>query len=283
MYVQGLSTGLPADIQLELYRSVKGFENVEIMRDAYAIEYECIDPLELFATLESKRVKGLYFAGQVNGTSGYEEAAAQGLVAGINAARAHNNKSGLIFPREGSYIGVMLDDLTVKGTLEPYRMMTSRAEYRLLLRQDTPIGYELGLVPKERYDAVIEKYKAVADEIARLEKTHRTAFLRRPEIHYADVAGPSRPPLPEDVTEQVEIRVKYEGYLRRQRALMEEMTHMENRELPEDTDYSAIQGLRLEAREKLGRVRPKNLGQASRVSGVNPADLTALMIWLRTR
>jgi tRNA uridine 5-carboxymethylaminomethyl modification enzyme len=288
-YLQGLSSSMPEDIQKLVLQTVPGLENAVMVRPGYAIEYDCADPLCFTPSLMSKSSPGLFGAGQILGSSGYEEAAAQGLVAGINAARYVQGKAPFILPRSSSYIGTLIDDLVTRGTDEPYRMMTSRSEYRLLLRQDnadlrlTPSGHELGLVPKERYDGVMAKYKAAADEISRLERANKKALLRRPEMKYKDVADPSLPPLPDEIAEQVEIQVKYEGYLRRQQALMEEMAHMENRSLPEDIDYHAILGIRIEAREKLSRVRPENLGQASRVSGVNPADLTALMIWLRSR
>jgi tRNA uridine 5-carboxymethylaminomethyl modification enzyme len=286
-YLQGLSSSMPEEVQERVLRAVPGLENAVMTRPGYAIEYDCCDPQCFTPSLMAKERPGLFGAGQILGSSGYEEAAAQGLVAGINAARFVQGKEPFTLPRSSSYIGTLIDDLVTRGTDEPYRMMTSRSEYRLLLRQDnadarlTPLGHELGLISKERYDAVAAKYKAAADEISRLDKANKTALLRRPEVSYKDVAPGSG--LPEEVAEQVEIQVKYDGYLRRQRALMEEMAHMENRELPEDIDYSIIQGVRLEAREKLSRVRPKNLGQASRVSGVSPADLTALMIWLRGR
>jgi tRNA uridine 5-carboxymethylaminomethyl modification enzyme len=286
-YLQGLSSSMPEEVQMRVLRAVPGLENAVMTRPGYAIEYDCADPQCFAPPLAAKQAAGLFGAGQILGSSGYEEAAAQGLVAGINAARFVQGKEPFQLPRSSSYIGTLIDDLVTRGTEEPYRMMTSRSEYRLLLRQDnadirlTPIGYEIGLIAKERYNAVMVKYRAVEDEIARLKKANKTALLRRPEVSYRDAAPESD--LPDEVAEQVEIQVKYEGYLRRQQALMDEMAHMENRELPAEIDYNAIQGIRLEAREKLSRVRPKNLGQASRVSGVNPADLTALMIWLRTQ
>jgi tRNA uridine 5-carboxymethylaminomethyl modification enzyme len=296
-YLQGLSSSMPEEVQERVLHAIAGLERAEMTRPGYAIEYDCADPQGFTPALMAKPAvpaagedgaapAGLFGAGQILGSSGYEEAAAQGLVAGINAARFVQKKEPFILPRSSSYIGTLIDDLVTRGTEEPYRMMTSRSEYRLLLRQDnadirlTPLGYELGLVPEERYNAVTAKYKAVDEEIARLKKTNRAALLRRPEVSYANLVD--TPALPDEVTEQVEIQIKYEGYLRRQQALMDEMAHMERRDLPEGLDYASIQGLRLEAREKLSRVRPKNLGQASRVSGVNPADLTALMIWLRT-
>jgi tRNA uridine 5-carboxymethylaminomethyl modification enzyme len=287
-YLQGLSSSMPEEVQERVLHSVPGLERAVMTRPGYAIEYDCADPLGFTPALMSKEHGGLFFAGQILGSSGYEEAAAQGLIAGINAARFAQGKEPFTLPRSSSYIGTLIDDLVTRGTDEPYRMMTSRSEFRLLLRQDnadarlTPLGYELGLISRERYDAVVEKTEMTEREIARLEKTNRAALLRRPEVSHKDVADPACP-LPEEVAEQVEIRIKYEGYLRRQRTLLEEMAHMENRVLPEDMDYAAVKGIRIEAREKLSRVRPENLGQASRVPGVNPADMTALMIWLRSR
>ena len=297
-----------------MLHSVPGLRRAVITRPAYAIEYECVDPLALRPTLEVKGVPGLYGAGQFNGSSGYEEAAVQGLVAGVNAARKLMGQDEFILSRAESYIGALIDDLVTKGTNEPYRMMTSRSEYRLLLRQDnadlrlTKRGYEAGLVPAERLRAVEEKYAAVSREIKRLAHTgvsqskELTAFLeskgtadipggspldallRRPQIHYEDLApfDPERPDLSPDIAEQVEISVKYEGYIRRQQKQVEDFHRMASHRLPPDLDYSGIQGLRLEAREKLNAVRPLDLGQASRISGVSPADTAALMIYLES-
>ncbi len=312
MYLQGLSSSLPEDVQIALYRSIVGFENIKIMRNAYAIEYDCVDPLELQATLEFKKVEGLYGAGQFNGTSGYEEAAAQGLMAGINAARKIQGKSAFTLDRASSYIGTLIDDLITKGCMDPYRMMTSRSEYRLLLRQDnadqrlTPMGYELGLISEERWQAYLRKQELIEQEIERVKKVtfgpipelsalleskgtaplstgvHCADLIRRPQISYADLApfDTERPELPWDVCEQVEIQLKYEGYISKQIAQVEQMRRLENKELPEDVDYSTVRGLRLEAAEKLNRIRPANIGQASRISGVSPADVSVLLIYL---
>ena len=312
MYLQGLSSSLPEDVQIALYRSIVGFENIKIMRNAYAIEYDCVDPLELQATLEFKKVEGLYGAGQFNGTSGYEEAAAQGLMAGINAARKIQGKSAFTLDRASSYIGTLIDDLITKGCMDPYRMMTSRSEYRLLLRQDnadqrlTPMGYELGLISEERWQAYLRKQELIEQEIERVKKVtfgpmpelsamleskgtaplstgvHCADLIRRPQISYADLApfDTERPELPWDVCEQVEIQLKYEGYISKQIAQVEQMRRLENKELPEDVDYSTVRGLRLEAIEKLNRIRPANIGQASRISGVSPADVSVLLIYL---
>lgn len=315
MYLQGLSSSLPEDVQLEFLRTIPGFEHLEVMRNAYAIEYDCCNPLDLRATLEFKTVKGLYGAGQFNGTSGYEEAAAQGLIAGINAARSVQGKEPLILDRSTSYIGTLIDDLCTKGCSDPYRMMTSRSEFRLVLRQDnaderlTPIGYQLGLISPQRYQKLQHKLALVQEERDRAEKVNiapspalnellvsrGTAemhtgckladLIRRPQLSYEDLANfdETRPILPKDVTEQVEIQIKYEGYIKKQMLEVEEMRRLEVRKLPEGMDYQQIDGLRLEAREKLQRIQPANIGQASRISGVNPADITTLLIWLETR
>ena len=312
MYILGFSSSLPEDVQLAMMRTVPGLENAEMMRPAYAIEYECVDPTHLLPTLECKSIAGLYGAGQFNGSSGYEEAAVQGLVAGINAALKIQGKEPMILTRDTSYIGTLIDDLVTKGTEEPYRIMTSRSEYRLLHRQDnadqrlTAIGAAVGLVPPERLKAVEEKYEAVRREIARLEANGVPAskelnemlalrestpvtnsarladLLRRPQVTYADIApfDPDRPTLPEAVTQEVEIQVKYAGYLARQEKQVEVFRKEEATLLPPDIDYLSITGLRVEAREKLQTIRPVSIGQAGRISGVSPADIAVLLIWL---
>ena len=313
MYIQGFSTSMPTDVQYEMLRSLPGFENAEIMRYAYAIEYDSVVPTELLPTLEFKRVGGLYGAGQFNGTSGYEEAAAQGLVAGINAALAVKGEEPLILPRSSSYIGTLIDDLVTKGTSEPYRMMTSRSEYRLLLRQDnadmrlTEIGRRVGLVGDERYTKFLEKREAIEREIRRIEHTtvaptekvnafleahgttklstgaHLSELLRRPDLTYDALSeiDEGRPELPREVRITVEISVKYEGYIKRQLAEVQRGASLEEKLLPSDIDYKRIGGLRTEAAEKLSEIRPANLGQASRISGVNPADIAVLLIYLK--
>ena len=311
MYLQGASSSLPEDVQNAFYHSIKGFEHLEIMRPAYAIEYDCVDPTSLEATLESKVVRGLYGAGQFNGTSGYEEAAAQGLLAGLNAARNALGLEQLVLPRHTSYLGTLVDDLVTKGVMDPYRMMTSRSEYRLILRQDNadqrlmPLGHELGLLSEERYQHMLEKYRLVAQEKKRVLKTnlapapelnafleqHDTSgittgckvadLIRRPQLGYAVIApfDPTRPALEPVIGEQVEIQIKYDGYIPKQLEQIERMRKLENRKLPEDLDYTTIHGLRLEAAEKLNAHRPQNLGQASRISGVSPADISVLIVW----
>lgn len=312
LYLQGLSSSLPEDVQLQFLHSIPGLEHCQVMRTAYAIEYDCVDALCLRPTLEFRDFPGLFGAGQFNGSSGYEEAAAQGLVAGINAANKILGRKPFILDRASSYIGTLIDDLVTKGCSDPYRMMTSRSEYRLLLRQDnadrrlTQMGYELGLISEERYQKFLHKLERIETETKRAQSVvlapsealndilvsrgtsplvtgaHLADLLRRPQLSYAALTAfdPTRPDLPDEVLEQVEIDIKYEGYIRRQKAQVEEMRRLECRKLPQDIDYTQITGLRLEAIEKLNKVRPENVGQASRISGVSPADITVLLIYM---
>ena len=314
-YLQGMSTSLPEDVQIKFLRTIKGLENVEIMRPAYAIEYDCCNPLELYASLEFKKIKGLFGAGQFNCTSGYEEAAAQGLIAGVNACRGIDGKAPFILDRASSYIGTLIDDLVTKGCVEPYRMMTSRSEYRLILRQDnaperlTEYGREIGLISGERYAKFREMMQKVNDETERIRKTtvhvtdelnemltakgttpltHGIKFielLKRPQIGYNDIKPFDKwaPELTPDIVSKIEINIKYEGYIKTQQAQIKEMRRLENKLLPTDIDYKTVSGLRLEAQEKLNKHKPLNIGQAGRISGVNPADVSVLLIWLAAR
>lgn len=312
MYLQGLSSSLPEDVQLAFIHTIPGLEHAQVMRSAYAIEYDCVDPTALKASLEFNEYPGLFGAGQFNGSSGYEEAAAQGLVAGINAARKVQGKAPVVLDRGGSYIGTLIDDLVTKGCTDPYRMMTSRSEYRLVLRQDnadlrlTPLGHEIGLISEERYAAFLKKKEQIAAEMQRIEETSvhvsdelqsilekcnttplkkgckMIELLKRPQVTYKDLESmdTERPDYPPEVFEQVEISVKYEGYIARQEQQIREMRRIERKKIPADLDYTSLKGLRLEAVEKLSKIRPENLGQASRISGVNPADIAALNIIL---
>ena len=312
MYMQGMSSSLPEEVQLKFYRTIKGLEHCVIMRPAYAIEYDCVDPLAMNPTLEFKEFDGLFGAGQFNGSSGYEEAAAQGLVAGINAALKVLGREQVVFTRANSYIGTLVDDLVTKGANEPYRMMTSRSEYRLVLRQDnadellTPLGYEIGLISDERYERFLEKQEQKKQEIKRLKSTvisptdevnkilvsretseittgvRLIELLKRPQLDY-DCLAPidtGRPKLNPNIFEQVEIEIKYEGYIQKQLKQVEQMKKLEKKHLPNDFDYKNIKGLRLEAQEKLNKIKPLNIGQASRISGVSPADISVLLIWI---
>ena len=313
MYVGGMSSSLPEDVQYAMYRSVPGLENAKIVRNAYAIEYDCIDARQLKSTLEFKNVEGLFSGGQFNGSSGYEEAAAQGLIAGINAARKLQGKEGIVIDRSQGYIGVLIDDLVTKESREPYRMMTSRAEYRLLLRQDnadirlTKIGHEVGLIGEERYQKLLEKEKLIREEMRRVEHTNigtsekvqevlekyestplnsgttLAELIRRPELSYEklDEFDEKRPDLPFDVREQVDINIKYDGYIKRQMRQVEQFKKLENKKIPENINYDEIQSLRLEAKQKLNEIRPSSIGQASRISGVSPADVSVLLVYLK--
>ena len=315
MYVGGMSSSLPEDVQYAMYRSVPGLEHAKIVRNAYAIEYDCIDARQLKSTLEFKNIEGLFSGGQFNGSSGYEEAAAQGLIAGINAARKLQGKEGVVIDRSQGYIGVLIDDLVTKESHEPYRMMTSRAEYRLLLRQDnadlrlTKLGYEIGLIDEERYRRLLEKERMIDEEIRRVEHTNigtsekvqsllesfgstpltsgttLAELIRRPELSYEKLSpiDEKRPELPYDVKEQVDINIKYDGYIKRQMRQVEQFRKMEKKKIPDDIDYDEIQSLRIEARQKLKQIRPASIGQASRISGVSPADISVLLVYLGSR
>ena len=315
MYIGGMSSSLPEDVQYEMYHSVPGLEHAKIVKNAYAIEYDCINPRQLYPTLEFKKIKGLFSGGQFNGSSGYEEAAAQGLIAGINAAMEVKGKEQLILDRSEAYIGVLIDDLVTKENHEPYRMMTSRAEYRLLLRQDNADlrlrkkGWEVGLVDDETYNKLLEKERRIQEEIQRVEHTNIGAsaevqslleslgstllksgttiaeLIRRPELTYVALApiDKERPELPEDVCQQVEINIKYDGYIRRQMKQVEQFKKLEQKKLPEDIDYEEVGSLRIEARQKLEAYRPVSIGQASRISGVSPADISVLLVYLESR
>lgn len=315
MYVGGMSSSLPEDVQYAMYRSVPGLENARIVRNAYAIEYDCIDARQLKSTLEFKNVEGLFSGGQFNGSSGYEEAAAQGLIAGINAARKLQGKEGIVIDRSQAYIGVLIDDLVTKENHEPYRMMTSRAEYRLLLRQDnadlrlTKLGYEIGLIDEERYQRLLMKERQIEEEIDRVKHTNigtseevqlllevydstplisgikLSELIRRPELNYQCLApiDPKRKSLPYDVAEQVNINIKYEGYIKRQQRQVEQFKKLEDKRIPEDIDYDSVHSLRIEAKQKLKEMRPSSIGQASRISGVSPADVSVLLVYLQSK
>ncbi|MCX7885117.1 MAG: tRNA uridine-5-carboxymethylaminomethyl(34) synthesis enzyme MnmG [Caloramator sp.] len=312
LYVQGMSSSLPEDVQIKMYRSIIGLENCEILRTAYAIEYDCIDPTQLKLSLEHKKIDGLFFAGQINGSSGYEEAAAQGIIAGINSALKLKNLSPLILDRSDAYIGVLIDDLVTKGTNEPYRMMTSRAEYRLLLRQDnadmrlTQKGYEIGLVSEERYNIFLDKKNKISKEMERIKKyiilptkenndilkelnsaeiksgISLYELLKRPEINYKNTSklDYNRPNLSDEIFEEVEIETKYKGYIEKQLQQVEQFKKLEEKKIPPYIDYNDIKGLRIEAKQKLSRIRPENIGQASRISGVSPADISVLLVYI---
>ena len=314
MYVGGMSSSLPEDVQIAMYRTVPGLEHAQIVRNAYAIEYDCIDARQLYPSLEFKEIQGLFSAGQFNGSSGYEEAAAQGLIAGINAARKIQGKEPLILDRSQAYIGVLIDDLVTKENHEPYRMMTSRAEYRLLLRQDnadlrlTKIGYEVGLISQERYEKLLKKEETIQREIERAEHTHISGkkevqeflekknstplksavtlaeLIRRPELSYEETApiDPQRPQISREEGEQVNITIKYQGYLERQKIQVEQFKKIEKKKIPENFDYDQVPSLRIEARQKLKEYRPLSLGQASRIAGVSPADISVLLVFLKS-
>ena len=315
MYIGGMSSSLPEDVQEEMYHSVPGLEHAKIVKNAYAIEYDCINPRQLYPTLEFKKIKGLFSGGQFNGSSGYEEAASQGLIAGINAARKLQGKEGIVIDRSQGYIGVLIDDLVTKESHEPYRMMTSRAEYRLLLRQDnadmrlTKIGYEVGLIDEERYQKLLKKEEMIKKEIERVEHTNvgtteavqallesyestpltsgttLAELIRRPELSYEKIApiDKHREELPYDVKEQVDINIKYDGYIKRQMRQVEQFKKLENKRIPENINYDEIQSLRLEAKQKLNQIRPSSIGQASRISGVSPADVSVLLVYLSSK
>ena len=312
MYVGGMSSSLPEDVQWKMYRTLPGLENVKIVRNAYAIEYDCINANQLYASLEFKKIPGLFSGGQFNGSSGYEEAACQGLIAGINAARKIQGKEPIILDRSEAYIGVLIDDLVTKENREPYRMMTSRAEYRLLLRQDnadlrlTKLGYEIGLISEERYQWILTKEKQIEDEVQRIHEVRVGAsrnvqevlekydsiplntgvsladLIRRPELDYEKLAplDPERPDLKKEVRDQVNINIKYEGYIDRQIKQVKQFKKLEKKKLPTDFDYNAIHGLRIEAVQKLNALQPLNIGQASRISGVSPADISVVLVYL---